>query len=151
MRNLDVVTRPLDPKMGVPLHFVCSRDGETKTRNKSKYRYIQEVFVLNHGKLMDTMLQVKVYNKKKDEGNRHNKWGENPSAIAPDTKTEGDDSNLNNEPSISQTILPEGDFSKVVVDEIMADAVLTKLECNMNSKKTAKIVAVFHNIFHLED
>ena len=33
LRNLDAATRPLDPKMGVSLHFVSSRDGETKTGN----------------------------------------------------------------------------------------------------------------------
>ena len=48
--------------MGVSLHFVSSRDGETKTGNKSKSWHIQEVFVSNYGKLIYAMLQVNACN-----------------------------------------------------------------------------------------
>ena len=66
-----------------------------------------------------------------------------PNITASDTKTEGDGSNSNGKPSVSPTILPEEDPSKIVVDKTMATVVLTKIECNTNSKETAEIVAVF--------
>ena len=66
-----------------------------------------------------------------------------PNITAPDTKTEGDDSNSNSKLYVSPTILPEGDSSNIVVDKTMANVVLTKIECNTNSKETAEIVAVF--------
>ena len=56
LRNLEAATAPLDPKMGVPSHFVSSRDGETESGNETGARYIQEVFVSNHDKLMQAML-----------------------------------------------------------------------------------------------
>ena len=37
LRNLESATAPLDPKMGVPLHFVSSCDGETDARNQMKH------------------------------------------------------------------------------------------------------------------
>ena len=51
LRNLDAVTIPLDPKMGVLSHFVSSCDGETETGNQTKSQMIEEVFVSNHDKL----------------------------------------------------------------------------------------------------
>ena len=66
-----------------------------------------------------------------------------PNITTPDTKTEGDGSNSNDKLYVSPTILPKGDPSKIVVDKTMATVVLTKLECNTNSKETAEIVAVF--------
>ena len=33
LRNLEAATAPLDPKMGVPSHFVSTRDGETDAGN----------------------------------------------------------------------------------------------------------------------
>ena len=97
--------------------------------------------------------QVKIYNaKKKFEekkygGNGHKKWEENPNAIAPDTKAEGDRSNSNNKPSISPTILPEEDSSKIVADKTMTATIFTKLERNTTIKETAEIVAAFRPSF----
>ena len=47
IRNLKAATTPLDPKMGVPSHFVSSRNGKTESRKSTKFKYIQEVFVQN--------------------------------------------------------------------------------------------------------
>ena len=55
-RNLDLATSPLDPKMGVPSHFVSSRDGETEAGNQTKHQFIQEVFVSNFDKVEQAML-----------------------------------------------------------------------------------------------
>ena len=41
LRNLNAVTSPLDPNMGVPLHFICSHDGENETGDKSESWYIK--------------------------------------------------------------------------------------------------------------
>ena len=58
LRNLDATTTPLDPKMGVPSHFVSSCDGETETGNQTKSQMIEEVFVSNHDKLQQALLLV---------------------------------------------------------------------------------------------
>ena len=60
-RNLDLATSPLDPKMGVPSHFVSSRDGETETGNQTKHQFIQEVFVSNFDKVDQAMLRAENY------------------------------------------------------------------------------------------
>jgi len=61
LRNLDAATTPLEPKLGVPSHFVSSRDGETEAGNQTKHQYIQEVFVSNYDKLMQAMLRAENY------------------------------------------------------------------------------------------
>ena len=48
LRNLESATYALVPKMGVPSHFVSSRDGETEAGNQTKSQFIQEVFVSNN-------------------------------------------------------------------------------------------------------
>ena len=58
LRDLDAATTPLEPKLGVPLHFVSSRDGEIELGNQTKHQYIQEVFVSNYDKIMQAMLQA---------------------------------------------------------------------------------------------
>ena len=88
---------------------------------------------------------------KKHEDNGRKKWGENPNAIATDTKTEGGGSNSNNDLSVTPDTLPEGDYSKVLVDNTMAAVILTKLEHNITSEETAEIVTVLCTNFHLED
>ena len=60
-RNLDLATSPLDPKMGVPSHFVSSRDGETESGNQTKHQFIQEVFVSNFNKVEQAMLRAENY------------------------------------------------------------------------------------------
>ena len=45
--NLDLATAPLDPKMGMPSHFIISCDSETESDNQTKHHFIQEVFVSN--------------------------------------------------------------------------------------------------------
>ena len=62
LHNRDAVTKPLNTKMGVALHFVSTRNDATETGNKSKTGRIQEVFVLNYCKLMDAMLRVEAFN-----------------------------------------------------------------------------------------
>ncbi len=54
-RNLDLAMSPLDPKMGVPSHFVSSRDGKTEAGNHTKHQFIQEVFVSNLDKVEQAM------------------------------------------------------------------------------------------------
>ena len=61
LRNLDAATTPLEPKLGVPSHFVSSRDGEIELGNQTKHQYIQEVFVSNYDKLMQAMLRAENY------------------------------------------------------------------------------------------
>ena len=56
LRDFDAATVFLDPKMVVPLHFVSSHDGETESGNETGARYIQEVSVSNHDKLIQAML-----------------------------------------------------------------------------------------------
>jgi len=56
LRNLDSTTYPLETKMGAPLHFVSSCDGETEAGNQTKYQFIQEVFVSNTHKLQQALL-----------------------------------------------------------------------------------------------
>ena len=70
---------------------MCSHNCETKTGDIFESWYIKEVFVLNHDKIMNDMIQIKVHKKKKYRGSRCNKWGENPNNIATDTNTEGND------------------------------------------------------------
>ena len=47
IRNLEAATSPLDPKMGVPSHFISSRDGKTESGNQTKHQFIQEMFCSN--------------------------------------------------------------------------------------------------------
>ena len=61
LRNLDSATYPLEPKMGVPSHFVSSRDGETEAGNQTKSQFIQEVFVSNNDKLQQALLRAEYY------------------------------------------------------------------------------------------
>ena len=61
LRNLDAATTPLDPKMGVPSHFVSSCDDETETGNQTKSQLIEEVFVSNNDKLQQALLRVEYY------------------------------------------------------------------------------------------
>ena len=61
LRNLDAATTPLEPKLGVPSHFVSSCDGETETGNQTKSQMIEEVFVSNHDKLQQALLRVEYY------------------------------------------------------------------------------------------
>jgi hypothetical protein len=48
--------------MGVPLHFVSSRDGETESGNQTKHQYIQEIFVSNLDKILECQLRAENYN-----------------------------------------------------------------------------------------
>ena len=66
-------------------------------------------------------------------------------------KTEGGGSNSNNDLSVTPDTLPEGDYSKVLVDKTMAAAILTKLERNITSEETAENVTVLCTNFYLED
>ena len=61
LRNLAAATEPLDPKMGVPSHFVRMRDGETEIGNASKTQLIQEIFVSNLQKVESAMLRAEAY------------------------------------------------------------------------------------------
>lgn len=61
LRNLDAATAPLEPKLGVPSHFVSSRDGETEDGNQTKHQFIQETFVSNYDKLMQALLRAEAY------------------------------------------------------------------------------------------
>jgi hypothetical protein len=61
LRNMDAATTPLEPKLGVPSHFVSSRDGEAESGNQTKHQFIQEVFVSNNEKLEQAMLRVENY------------------------------------------------------------------------------------------
>ena len=40
LRNLDAATAALEPKLGVPSHFVSSRDRGTEAGNQTKHQYI---------------------------------------------------------------------------------------------------------------
>ena len=61
LRNLDSATYALVPKMGVPSHFVSSRDGKTEAGNQTKSQFIQEVFVSNNDKLQQALLCAETY------------------------------------------------------------------------------------------
>ena len=47
--------------MGVPSHFVRSRDGETDAGNQTKHQYIQEIFVSNIEKVENAMMRAESY------------------------------------------------------------------------------------------
>ena len=55
-QNLDLAMSPLDPKIGVPSHFISNRDGKTESGNQTKHQFIQEVFVSNFNKVDQAML-----------------------------------------------------------------------------------------------
>ena len=61
LRNLAQATEALDPKMGVPSHFVSARDGETETGNQTRHEHIQETFVSNLEKVEQAMLRAEQY------------------------------------------------------------------------------------------
>ena len=61
IRNMDAATYALEPKMGVPSHFVSSRDGEVESGNQNKNQYIQELFVSNVGKIEQANLRAEQY------------------------------------------------------------------------------------------
>ena len=61
IRNLEAATSPLDPKMGVPSHFISSRDGETESGNQTKQQFIQEMFCSNFDKLEQALLRFENY------------------------------------------------------------------------------------------
>ena len=55
LHNWDVATASLDPKMGVPSHFIGSHD-ETETENQTKHQFIQDMFVSKIVKLEQVTL-----------------------------------------------------------------------------------------------
>ena len=61
LRNLALATEALDPKMGVPSHFVSTRDGETETGNQTRHEHIQEIFVSNIEKVEQARLRAEQY------------------------------------------------------------------------------------------
>jgi len=61
LRYIDAATYPLDPKMGVPSHFVSSLDGETEEGNQTKNLHIQEVFASNLEKVDQAHRRAETY------------------------------------------------------------------------------------------
>ena len=61
IRNIKSATAPLDPSMGVPSHFVSSRNGKTETGNQTKSQFIQEIFVSNLEKVKQAKLRAEAY------------------------------------------------------------------------------------------
>jgi hypothetical protein len=61
LRYFDAATTPLDPKVGVPSHFISSCDGEAESGNQSKAQYIQQAFVSSIEKVEQAKLRAEQY------------------------------------------------------------------------------------------